>query len=150
FAKRKLLGIRHSGARSTILYANRKGDDTEASRKEAALGPRESSISIPLKLRDEVIGSVDVRAAGNRRWDQDEMDIVNAIVERAAFALENARFLEESQKRAAKERVIGEIASKISAKNTAEELIKTAALELSRSLPGAKVTIQFKEGQESE
>lgn len=150
FAKRKLLGIRHSGARSTILYANRKGDDTEASRNETVLGSRESSISIPLKLRDEVIGSVDVRAAGNRRWDQDEMDIVNAIVERAAFALENARFLEESQKRAAKERVIGEIASKISAKNTAEELIKTAALELSRSLPGAKVTIQFKEGQESE
>jgi GAF domain-containing protein/HAMP domain-containing protein len=154
FAKgRKLVGIRHSGARATLLYAKKNGKATEdAGLKEADTlsKPRGASIAIPIKLRGETIGAVEVRAPGNRRWDQDEMDIVTAIIDRAALALENARFLEESQKRAAKEKTIGEISSKISAHSTIEELIKTAALELSRSLPGAEVAIQFKKDAEAE
>ncbi|MCC6499044.1 MAG: GAF domain-containing protein [Anaerolineales bacterium] len=150
---RKLLGIRHSGARATLLYAQKNGQATEQvglKAEEAASKPRGTSIALPIKLRGETIGSVEVRAPGNRRWDPDEMDIVSAIIERAALTLENARFLEESQKRAAKERTIGEIASKISAHSAIEELIKTAALELSRTLPGAEVAIQFKKDTESE
>lgn len=150
---RKLLGIRHSGARATLLYAQKNGQTTEQTGfkvEETASKPRGTSIALPIKLRGETIGSVEVRAQGNRRWDPDEMDIVTAIIERAALTLENARFLEESQKRAAKERTIGEIASKISAQSAIEELIKTAALELSRTLPGAEVAIQFKKDTESE
>ncbi len=152
FAKgRKLLGIRHSGARATMLYAKKNGKgDAGANDDESISKPRSSSISIPIKLRGETIGTVDVRAPGNRRLDQDEMDIVTAIIDRAALALENARFLEESQKRVAKEQTIGEISAKISARSTIEELIKTAALELSRSLPGTEVAIQFKKDQETE
>jgi len=62
-----------------------------------------------VKLRGEVIGSVDVRSPENRQWDQDELDIVTAIIERSAIAMENARLLVESQKLATKERTIGEI-----------------------------------------
>jgi hypothetical protein len=95
-------------------------------------------------LRGEVIGSVDVRSPDNHPWHQDELDIVTAIIERAAIALENARLLAESQKRAAKERIIGEISSKISMQSEINELLKTAAQELGRSLPGAEIAIQFK------
>lgn len=150
---KKLVGIRHSGARASFLYAKRNGkksDDSKPVDDEIFSKPRGASLSIPIKLRGEVIGTVDVRAPGNRRWDQDEMDIVSAIIERAALALENARFLEESQKRVAKEQTIGEISAKISAHSTVENLIKTAALELSRSLPGAEVAIQFNRDQEAE
>lgn len=152
FAKgKKLLGIRHSGARATLLYAKKNGKgDTTPTEDESLLKSRSSSISIPIKLHGETIGVVEARAPGNRRWDQDEMDIVSAIIDRAALALENARFLEESQKRAAKERTIGEISAKISAHSAIEELIKTAALELSRSLPGTNVAIQFNKDQEAE
>lgn len=148
---RKLLGIRHSGARATLLYAKKNGkEDSVLKEDESMPKPRGSFISIPIKLRGETIGTVDVRAPGNRRWDQDEMDIVTAIIDRAALALENARFLEESQKRVAKERTIGDISAKISARSTIEELIKTAAFELSRSIPGAEVAIHFKQEQEAE
>lgn len=150
---KKVVGIRHSGARASFLYAKRNGkkpDESNTIDEEVFSKSRGASLSIPIKLRGEVIGTVDVRAPGNRRWDQDEMDIVSAIIERAALALENARFLEESQKRVAKEQTIGEISAKISAHSTVENLIKTAALELSRSLPGAEVAIQFNRDQESE
>ncbi len=152
FAKdRKLLGIRHSGARATLLYAKKNGNEDAAPNEDESMSrSRGSAVAIPIKLRGVTIGAVEVRAPGNRRWDQDEMDIVTAIIDRAALTLENARFLEESRKRAAKERTIGEISAKISTRSSIEELIKTAALELSRSLPGAEVAIQFNRDQEAE
>lgn len=152
FAKgKKLLGIRHTGARSTLLYSKKNGKEDAAPTEDDSMPKaRSSSIAIPIKLRGETIGVVEARAPGNRRWDQDELDIVSAIIDRAALALENARFLEESQKRAAKERTIGEISTKISAHNAIEELIKTAALELSRSMPGTEVAIQFNKDEEAE
>jgi len=149
---RKVVGIRHSGARATLIYGkNGKGGDKSSSEADQPQAKsRTASLSIPVKLRGEVIGSVDVRAPGNRQWDQDELDIVTAIIERAAFALENARLLEESQKRAAKERSIGEISAKISATSKIDELLKTAAQELSRTMPGAEVAIQFNQDTEAE
>jgi len=149
---RKVVGIRHSGARATLLYG-KNGKSTEESDLDAdqpKVKRGAASLSLPVKLRGEVIGSVEVRAPGNRQWDQDELDIVTAIIERAALAMENARLLEESQKRAAKERAIGEISAKISAQSRIDELLKTAAMELSRTLPGAEVAIQFRQDQESE
>jgi hypothetical protein len=105
---------------------------------------------LPVKLRGEVIGSVDVHSVDNRKWDQDELDIVAAIIERAAIAMENARLLAESQKRASKERTIGDISAKISAQSSIDQLLKVAAQELSRTLPGADVAIQFSSNQETE
>jgi hypothetical protein len=58
--------------------------------------------------------------------------------------MENSRLLEEARRRAAKERVIGEISAKISARNDVDELLKTAAMELNRNLPGTEIAIQFR------
>jgi hypothetical protein len=147
---RDLLGIRHTGARASLLH-RRKGQ----AREDNLLGPSQSkpsgrgaTLSLPIKLRGEVIGSVDVRAPGNRPWDQDELDIVTAIIERAAIAMENARLLSESQKRAAKERIIGEISAKISMQSEINELLKTAAQELGQNLPGTEIAIQFNKDTE--
>ncbi|HSG44372.1 MAG TPA: GAF domain-containing protein, partial [Anaerolineales bacterium] len=138
--KEKILGIRHTGAKATILRA--KGADAGSNQFKPK--GRGAVLSIPIKLRGEVIGSVDVRAPDNRQWDKDEMDIVTAIIERAAIAMENARLLTESQKQAAKERAIGEISAKISAQSEVDDLLKTAAQELTRSLPGTEIAIQFR------
>ena len=138
--KQKLLGVRHTGAKTTLLYS--KANNTPATNDIKTKG-RGALLSIPIKLRGEVIGSVDVQAPDTRQWDADEMDIVTAIIERAAIAMENARLLTESQKRAAKEQTIGEISAKISARSEVDDLLKLAAQELTRTLPGTEVTIQF-------
>jgi len=149
---RKIAGIRHSGARATLLYANKSNgsDNAESEEDQPRARSRSATLSLPIALRGEFIGNVEIRAPGNREWTQDELDIVTAILERAALALENARLLEESQKRAAKERVIGEISAKISAQNNIEELLKTAAIELGRTLPGAEVAVQFSKDMDTE
>jgi len=141
-----ILGIRHSGAKATLLYGKNKKSksNANASNREQLRGSaRGASLSLPIKLRGEIIGSVAVHSTANRQFDQDELDIVSAIIERAAIAMENARLLAESQKRAAKERTIGEIAAKISAQSDFDTLLKTAAQELHRTLPGTEIAIQF-------
>ena len=147
---RNLLGIRHTGARASLLHrrnGKHKEEDLLLTTQPKPNG-RGASLSLPIKLRGEVIGSVDVRAPSNRPWDQDELDIVTAIIERAAIAMENARLLAESQKRAAKERIIGEISAKISMQSEINELLKTAAQELGQNLPNAEIAIQFNKDTE--
>jgi GAF domain-containing protein/HAMP domain-containing protein len=149
FTKHKdLIGIRHTGARASLLYKKNGKNEDRSDESTSKIKARGTSLSLPIKLRGEVIGSVDVHSPDNRPWDQDELDIVTAIIERAAIAMENARLLAESQKRAAKERTIGEIASKISVQSDINELLKTAAQELGRTLPGAEIAIQFNKDTE--
>ena len=149
FTKHKnLVGIRHTGTRASLLYKKNGKDESLSDGSTSKIKARGTSLSLPIKLRGEVIGSVDIHAPDSRPWDQDELDIVTAIIERAAIAMENARLLAESQKRAAKERTIGEIASKISVQSDINELLKTAAQELGRTLPGAEIAIQFNKDTE--
>jgi GAF domain-containing protein/HAMP domain-containing protein len=148
--RRNLLGVRHTGARTSLLH-KRNGSDKKEDPLELTQPRRNGrgvSLSLPIKLHGEVIGSVDVRTPDNRPWDQDELDIVTSIIERAAIAMENARLLAESQKRAAKERIIGEISSKISMQSEINDLLKTAAQELGRNLPGSEIAIQFNKDTE--
>lgn len=147
--KQNILGVHHTGAKATLLYAKNAGMKNEGLQvtRQLKLKGRGAVLSLPIKLRGEVIGSVDVHAPDNRPWDQDEMDIVTAIIERAAIAMENARLLVESQKRAAKERTIGEISARISAQSKMDELLKTAAVELNRNLPGTEIAIQFRKAE---
>lgn len=151
FTKNKnLAGIHHTGARSTMLYG-RNGEDHEAElwdkNHQTQRKPRGAYLSLPIKLRGEVIGSVDVRSPDNRPWDQDELDIVTAILERAAIAMENARLLEESQRLASKEAKIGEVTARISSSINMRSVLQTAVEELGHALPGSEVVIQFQTDQ---
>ena len=150
FTKSKnILGIRHTGARASLIHRqNGKEHEHLFAMHQTRPNARGAVLSLPIKLHGEVIGSVDVRTPDNRPWDQDELDIVTAIIERAAIAMENARLLAESQKRAAKERIIGEISAKISMQSEIDELLKTAAQELGHNLPGAEIAIQFSKDAE--
>jgi len=146
FTKNKrLVGVRHTGARSTLLYGKNGDAPENAPWQKEPINPRPrgSSLSIPIRLRGEVIGTVDVHSPDNRPWDQDELDIVAAILERAAIAMDNARLLEESQRLASKEARIGEVTARISSSINMRSVLQTAVEELGRALPGSEIVIQF-------
>jgi GAF domain-containing protein len=103
----------------------------------------DSRMTVPVKLRGEVVGVLQVKAEGERKWTEDEMDIITAIVERAALSMENARLLEESRMAAQKEHVIGEISAKISASAQIETILKTAVRELGSQINNAQVSVEL-------
>ena len=100
-------------------------------------------MTLPVKLRGEVVGVLHVKANGARKWAEDEMDIVTAIVERAALSIENARLLEESRLAAEKEHIIGEISAKISASTQIEMILKTAVRELGSQINNAQISVEL-------
>ena len=107
-------------------------------------GKSESSMVVPVKLRGQIIGVLNVKApTTNRIWNQDEINLAEAISDRLALALDNARLLQDSQRRAAKEQKIGDVTAKIGASINMRSLLQTAVEELGRALPGSEVVIQF-------
>ncbi|MCI0549599.1 MAG: GAF domain-containing protein [Anaerolineae bacterium] len=107
-------------------------------------GKSESSVIIPVKLRGQTIGVLNIKAPkSNHTWNQDEINLMQAISDRLALALDNARLLQESQRRAAKEQKIGDVTSKIGASINMRSVLQTAVEELGRALPGSEVVIQF-------
>ena len=104
-----------------------------------------ASVAIPIKLRGQTIGVLDVRAKkGQREWKQDEIALLEAAAERAALALENARLVESAQRRAARERAIGDISAKIGAVSNLETILQTTVEELGRKMGGAtEVTLEI-------
>ncbi len=102
------------------------------------------SITIPIKLRDRVIGVLNVLSPDkNHTWDQNEVALTQAISDRIAIALENARLLEDSQRRATRERAIGEISSKLSEKSEIDAILRSTAEELGKKLKGLEVTVKI-------
>lgn len=109
-----------------------------------------TTIAVPLKLRGQTIGVLDVRSKnGQRQWRQDEIAMLEAAAERAALALENARLVESAQRRAARERAIGDISGKIGSVSSVESILQTAVEELGRKIGGAtEVTLEIDTGDE--
>ena len=107
-------------------------------------GKSELSIVIPVKLRGQTIGVLSIKPPRtNHVWNQDEVNLMQAIADRLALALDNARLLQESQRRAAKEQKIGDVTAKIGASINMRSVLQTAVEELGRALPGSEVVIQF-------
>jgi len=108
------------------------------------------SISIPVQLRGQTIGVLNIKApTKNRKWNLDEINLVQAVSDRLALALDNARLLQESQRRALKEAKIGEVTAKIGASINMRNVLQTAVEELGRALPGSEVVIQFQSSEEN-
>ena len=104
----------------------------------------EHSLAIPLTLRGTRIGTLKLSATdSNRTWTEDEIGLAQATAERTALALEGARLLQEAQKRATKERTIGEISARIGGLVNIENILQTAIQELGNTMPNTDIAIQF-------
>ena len=105
------------------------------------------TLTIPIKLREQIVGVLNVKSESNRSWSNDELDVVTAIVGRAALAIENARLLEESRLIAEREHVISEISAKIGTGTQIEDILKTAVQELGIHISGTQVSVEIGGGE---
>lgn len=99
------------------------------------------SIDVPLKLRDQIIGHLQLE--GLQDWSPDERNLIEAVATQASLALENARLLDESQQIASQERLHSEITSKIWASVTLDGILQTTIKELSRAFSVSEGSIHL-------
>lgn len=102
-----------------------------------------ANMAIPITLRGQTIGVMNLQSPARDHWDQDNIDIAQAVAERLSIAIENATLIETSQRRAALERTIGDITAKIGSSINLKNILQTAVEELGQTLPMADVVIQF-------
>jgi GAF domain-containing protein len=143
----KTRGFLFDGKHIVALDTNSRRDPIKAVIQTGSLSQEKASstVAIPIKLRGQTVGVLDVRAKnGQRPWKADEIAMLEAAAERAALALENARLIESAQRRAARERAIGDISTRIGAVSNLESILQTAVEELGRKIGGAaEVTLEI-------
>jgi len=100
--------------------------------------------TVPIILRGVTVGNLRMKPPKeNHHWTEDEKLIAEAVAERVAIAAENARLILDSQKRAAKEQVVGEVTTKIGSSIDLDNILHTALQEMGRILPGAEISLQI-------
>jgi GAF domain-containing protein/HAMP domain-containing protein len=102
----------------------------------------EGPIELPVTLRDQVIGEIELEGA-RTKLSPDDLLFVEAITTEAAIALENVRLLGETKRRAERERLVSDVASRIRASTEVETILQTALLESSRILRASSGIIQL-------
>lgn len=100
-------------------------------------------LAVPVRLREGVVGVMNIRLPQDHDLDPDEIDIAEAIAERLSLAIETAVLLKTTQRRAEIERVTSEISGKIGSSTQFEAILRTAAEELSHALGGSEVLVQI-------
>jgi GAF domain-containing protein len=102
----------------------------------------ESILSVPLKLRQQIIGTIILKRDSNLNpWTSSDLSVVQDAMSQVAAALDNSRLLDESRRTAAREQLIGEITTKIRETLNIETIARTATDEIRRALDLSEVTL---------
>lgn len=109
-----------------------------------------NAVAIPIKLRDQVIGVVRLQKSEHEKdWSPEEVRLMEAIAEQTSIALESARLYEDTQRRAERERLAGEITAKIRATNDPQDILKVAARELRQALRASQAQVMVKSNEKT-
>jgi GAF domain-containing protein len=108
-------------------------------------GNKEKTVlMVPLMVLNQVIGVVGLeREDPHHVWTDEEIAIAQAAANRAGITLENARLIEESQRRALKERTIFAATERIGSAMNVGNILHTTAEEIERILGSSEVILQF-------
>ncbi|MGE5465092.1 MAG: GAF domain-containing protein, partial [Syntrophothermus sp.] len=143
-------GFRYNAGRIEMLEKGLKAPEVLAAVQNGEIisgpanGSNHATVAVPVKVRGEVIGVIYVESnQTSHQWLEDEVSLVEAVAERAAFAMENARLFQDARRRAVKEQSISEATARISSAMNIENILHTTAKELERVLGVSEVTIRF-------
>jgi GAF domain-containing protein/HAMP domain-containing protein len=106
--------------------------------------PGKTVLMLPLMVLNQIIGVVGLEQEDpNHIWSDEEIAIAQAAANRAGITLENARLLEESQRRAIKERTIFDATERIGSALNIGNILQATAEEVERILGSAEIILQF-------
>jgi GAF domain-containing protein len=104
----------------------------------------EHVIKFPIALRGQQIGVLSLkRKSRDSGWTEGEQEMASKIATQIALAIENARLLEDSQTRASRERMIGDVSTRITSSINIENILRTTVQELGLMVPDSEVVVQL-------
>ncbi len=101
----------------------------------------EVRILAPIQLRGETLAVLEVRTQKDIAEEAAAQETIQAITDRIALALENARLYEETTRRAQREHMVAQIANALRSTDNPDEMLQTAIRELKQALGAREVRI---------
>lgn len=111
-------------------------------------GKENKRVVVPLRLYDTTIGTMHLYPGDTdqRPWTKDDMAIIQAVVDQFVQTAENLRLFDETQQRAARERLARQITDKVRSSRDIETALQIAAQELNHALGASKAVIDLELG----
>jgi GAF domain-containing protein len=102
------------------------------------------ALVVPVKLRGQVIGTMALQGGRQRQsWGTEEIAVAEAVAEQVALTVENLRLMDESQRRAARQELIREVADKMSRAPDIDTLMQIALRETATALGVSDAFVQL-------
>jgi GAF domain-containing protein len=102
------------------------------------------ALVVPITLGETTIGNLQLHEVDpNRKWTESDLALISAVIDQVAQTAENLRLLNETQERASREQLIGQISDRLRRAPDVETLMKTAVAELSRVLDPARTFVRL-------
>lgn len=103
----------------------------------------EDSVAVPLIVNRQVIGTIGGRRPGGRAWTEEELALIREVTGQLAQTIESLRLLDETQRSAAREQVIGEVTGRVRETLDMETMLKAATSEIRRAIGLDKVVVRL-------
>jgi GAF domain-containing protein/HAMP domain-containing protein len=118
--------------------------------RKKAFGPN-ASLAVPIRIRSQEAGIARFQKRdGSGSWQDEEVQLLEALTDQLGMALESARLYEDTQRRAERERLISEVTSKLRATTHLDTILQTAVQELAEALHVHQGTIVLRHEGESD
>jgi hypothetical protein len=109
------------------------------------------ALVVPLKVRGHVIGVLDARkssegGADDDLWMSDEISLLESLAQQLGVALESARLYQDTQRRAARERVVSEVAAQMRESLDLTTVLKSGARGIREAMGLPAVTVRLVDG----
>jgi len=101
-------------------------------------------LTIPLKVRGEVIGVIDAhKPDGAGAWTAEEAALLETLADQLDAALDSARLFEEAQRRARDEQQLRTVTSQVRATPELDAILQTVVQEVARALGVERAFVQL-------
>jgi len=156
-AGRQLLSIRHrlqKGSYSVIGQVTQRAEPFVASDTADArvvhkpnpyLPNTRSEMAIPLLLKNQVVGALDVQSNSPNAFGEDDIAVLTTLANQIAVAIDNARLYEGSVRRASEMSFLFSTTTAAAAASTLVDALRNIADELRSSMEALSVTIYLPE-----
>jgi GAF domain-containing protein len=122
--------------RPVITAEPSEGDDQDS----------RAGLAVPIKLRDQTMGVLNLRLESEPT--SEDVEMIEDIASRLALALENVRLLEESQRRAVREQTLGRVTARFTRSLDIDTVLQTAVQELGQLLEMDEVSVYVENPKE--
>ena len=103
-----------------------------------------AALAVPIHVRGQAVGVLNFQKSDSAQtWSPEEIDLVETLADQLGLALESARLYEDTQRRAAREQMIGEIASRMRETLELETVLNTAVREIGDALGLAALDVRL-------